>query len=527
LCLLAAPGSRLRAQQASQDEDDAPAPTTTQQDVKEPAAPDSAKREQLRDMLHGLDPAMFNSLIGADVDIEVVGGQVILQGPKDAVDKLEMLIRMIDTVKERKRVEIVTVFKRDAKDIAQTLNADLPSIFHEPNQPAEDDPSITAVSSNLLLVSALPKYIDVIVGIIHQVDDLEDPLGSIEHLVFQLKYRRASEVADQLKEVLQKIRQRQGASGAQAEIQVIPNNANNSIMVIAPESERERLQSLINSIDVEPVKGWGETKLTVYPLLHSKASELTSVITDLLASNNAGDRKAAEELIQRLIISRSLPSGEVVELPPIDLQKPTKIIADDGTNSLIVATVEENVAPMGELVRLLDGVPMAENVSLKIFPLRFADAESVVDTMKTMFDEGKKLPEDPDGSGQGAVPPGAIGKAIVYNIGLASDVRTNTVFVTGREEQLVLARMIIDEIDRPASGLKFPLRLVPLEYSDATRLSKVLDDLFSKRTEAAQATGANKASLERQRVFLSVDIRTNTLIVSASDENMAEIRSIV
>lgn len=492
-----------------------------------PSAADIAQRDQLRDMLHGLDPAMFNSLVGAEIDIEIVGGQVILQGPKEAVDKLEMLIRMIDTVKDRKVVEVVTVFKRDAKEIAQSLNQDLPNILREPNQPPEDDVSITAVSSNLLLVSALPKYIDFVVEIIHQVDDLEDPLGPTEHLVFQLKFRRANEVAEQLKEVLQKIKQRGGASGAQAEIQVIPNNANNTIMVIAPESERERLQALIDSIDVEPVKGWGETKLTIYPLIHSKASELEGVITELLASDKTGDRQAAEELIQRLIISRALPDGEIVELPPIDLQKPTKILADDGTNSLIVATVEENVGPMGELVRLLDGVPLAEDVSLKIFPLRFADAESVRDTLQTMFDEGKQLPEDPDGSGQGAVPPGSIGKAVVYNIGLAADVRTNTVIVTGREEQLLLAEMIIGEIDRPANALKFPLKLIPLEFSDATRISTMLEELFTKRLESAEATGANSTARERERVFLSVDIRTNTLIVSASEENFEEIVTII
>jgi type II secretion system protein D len=490
-------------------------------------AADVARREQLRDLLHGLDPAMFNTLIGAEIDIEVVGGQIILQGPKDAVDKLEMLIRMIDTVKERKVVEVVTVFKRDANEIARSLAADLAVVLREPNQLPDDDVTITAISPNLILVSALPKHIDFVVNTIHQVDDLEDPLGPVEHLVFSLKHRRASDVAEQMKDILQKIRQRVGASGAKAEIQVIPNNANNSIMVIAPESERERLQELINTIDVEPVRGWGETKLVIYPLIHSKARELSEVIKGLLASEQAGDRRAAEELIQRLIISKSLPTGELVELPPIDLQKPTKIIPDEGTNSLIVATVEENVGSLGELIRLLDTVPMAADVGIKIFPLRFADAETVVDTLRQMFDEGKKLTEDPDGSGQGGVPEVPLGKALVYNIGLAADARTNTIIASGREEQLVLVQMIVSEVDRPATSLKFPLRLVPLDYADASRVAGVLKELFDKRLEAAEATGADRSARERERVFMTVDIRTNSILVSASEENLTELRSIV
>ena len=408
-----ATGSVLLAQTES-DQPEAQPTETQGADSAQPALPeptesptaakDAATLNRLRDMLQGIDPARINKIMGAEVQIEVVGGQVILQGPQEAVDTLEMIIRLIDGLKERKVVEVVTVFKRDAKEIAQSLNQDLPVILGEPNRPAEDDPTITAVSSNLLLVSALPKDIDFVVGIIQQIDELEDPLGSVEHMVFSLKFRRASEVAEQLKELLQKVQQVKGASGAKAEIQVIPNNANNSIMVIAPESQRERLQSLIDSIDVEPVKGWGETKLTIYPLIHSKASELEGVITELLASDKTGDRKAAEELIQRLIISRALPDGELVELPPIDLQKPTKILADDGTNSLIVATVEENVGPMGELVRLLDGVPMGENVSVKIFPLRFADAESVEALARRTQAHGPQAQVLPNGSPRGVAP---------------------------------------------------------------------------------------------------------------------------
>ncbi len=486
-------------------------------------AEDEQRTVELRDLLRDLDPEMFNVLIGAEIDVEIVGDQMILQGPEEAVAALELLIRMLDQTTDRKVLEVARVSKRDANEIARTVEPALREVLFEPNQRPEDQVTVTALSPSVLLVGALPKQIDFVLDVIAQVDELEEELPEFEQLVFPVKHRKASDVATQLNEIIQKINAKRGQTGAAAEIQVIANNANNTIMVIAPERERERIQKLLNEIDVEPVKGWGEVKLTLFPLLHSKANELADVINELLSSQK--EREKAEEVIYRMSISKALPSGELIELAPIDLQKPTRIIPDDGTNSLIVATVEENVGPMGELIRLLDGVPMAEEIGVRIFPVRFADAESIGDTLQEMFDEGKKLPEDPDGSGADAVPEGMLGK-LVYNIGISVDVRTNTLIVTGRQEQLLLVEMIVGELDRPATALKFPLRLMQLEHTDASRIGEIITELFDQRLEAAEATGASKAALERERVFLSVDIRTNSLILSASEENFTEIAAI-
>lgn len=495
--------------------------------IQSDALPESkgeTHNDRLKRALQQLDPKLFNNLIGAEIEVEVVGDQMILQGPEEAVAALELLIRLLDESKEKKVLEIIRVYKRDANEIARSVEGPLQDTLREPNQLPEDQLSVTALSPSVLLISALPKDIDFVVGVIQQVDELEEELPDFEQLVFPIKHRKASDVATQLNDIIQKINQKGGRAGAEAEIQVIPNNANNTILVIAPEEQRERIQNLLNEIDVEPTKGWGDVKLTIYPLLHSKANELADVITELLSSQQ--QREAAEEFIFRLSISKALPSGELIELDPIDLQKPTRILADPGTNSLIVATVEENVGPLGELIRLLDGVPTSEEIGVMIRPLRFADADSVADTLNKMFDDGKKLPEDPDGSGSDAVPDGLLGK-IVYNISIATDVRTNTLIITGRQEQLSIAEMIVAELDRPTSALKFPLRLLSLEYTDATRLGQLITELFDQRFEAAQTTGATGTALERERVFLSVDIRSNSLILSASEENFTEITDIV
>jgi len=511
---------QARAQEAVNTPNDTAEPTKDQEDTGAQRGVDP----KLRELLSGVAPEAYKNLIGAEIDVEVVGDQILLQGPEDAVAALELLIGLLDKTTDQKVLEVVRVYKRDANEIARSVEQPLRDVLGEANQRPEDEVSVTALSPGVLLVSALPKHIDFVLSVIEQVDE-EEELPEFEQLVFPIKHLKASEVAKKLEDILKKINARVGKTGAEGEIQIVANNANNSVLVIAPEEQRLKIQQLINEIDVEALAGWSELKLTLYPLLHSDANELSKTITDLLASQK--DREAAEEAILRLSISKAMPDGQLIELPAIDLQKPSRIIPDQGTRSLIIATAAENVEPMGELVRLLDSVAIAEEIGVKIFPLTFADAETVSETLKEMFEQGKKLPEDPDGSGGDAVSTGTLGEAVAYNVAVSVDARTNTIIVTGRQEQLLLAEMIVGELDRPATALKFPLRLLELEHTDATRIGQIITELFDQRKEGLEAMGSNRAALERERVFLSVDIRSNSLIISASEENYAEVVAIV
>jgi len=490
---------------------------------KPPAQPD-----RISELVRGLDPAVLAQLAGAEVTAEVVGDQVILQGPEEAVKAIELLIRALEIESETKTkvLEVVQVTERDAAEIARTVQQAVRDAKKFPAQKPEDQISVTALSSNILLVAAQKSEIEQVIDIIEQVDAIPDPLGKVELMRFDVLHRKAGDVAKELEKIITQLRVAAGQKKDQSKLQIIPNNSNNTITVTARETEREKIQALIENIDVVPKKGWGEIRLTVFPLLHSKAADLQKVIQDLSKSEAKADKDAVQETIQRLLISKADAAGKITDLAPIELERQLKIIPDPGTNSLIVATIEENIEPMGELIRLLDGVPLGEQVGIKLFPLRFADAEATGDTLKKMFDEGKKLPEDPDGSGKEAVPEGALGKALVYNIGIASDVRTNTLIVSGRPEQLVLIEDLIGQLDQPATSVKFPLRLFQLEYADATLVGKIVTELFDQRMESAKAMGVEKGALEREKVFLSTDIRSNSMIVSASEENYAEIMSI-
>ncbi|MFQ5462760.1 MAG: secretin N-terminal domain-containing protein [Phycisphaerae bacterium] len=500
---------RVRAQQGPRDAQPQPEPA------------DMLDNDAIAALLGQLPPEQLNGLIGAEVAVEVVGDQIFLTGPQDAVKTLELLIRALDETGEEKVLELVKVEKRDANEIASTIEPVLKELLFRPNQEPEDEVSVRALSPRLLIVSAIPGDLDFVVSIIEQVDEEEDGIVDFEQLIFPIKYRKAAEVATQLGEILQTINAK---SGSTDDIQIIPNSANNSIMVIAPEEDRPRIQKLIDELDVEPVEGFSELKLTIFPLLHSKANDLAEVVTSLLAASES--EADVKETILRLQISKALPTGGYEELPEIDLAKTTTITPDEGTNSLIVKAAPQNLAPLRALIELLDGVPSAKDMTVRLFPLRFADAESVSGTLQEMFDKGKDLPQDPDGSGEAGVPTDEMGAGLVYNIGLFADARTNTLIFAGRAEQLSVVQKVVAELDRPATAMKFPLTLIRLDHSDATRVGQILEELLTQRFDALESTNAGSAALERERVFMSVDIRSNGLIISASPENLQEIKAI-
>ncbi len=517
----AAPPSRGQAPVRQQAAGAQPAGAQPGQPGAQPPVP--TQRDNVKDLLAQLDPSMLQ-LSGADLNFEIVGGQVVIVGTEQDVKVVESIMRLLDDAGPRKQIRVVQVDNKDAKEISQQLQSAIRE--REKYRPSDDQTTLSAVGSNIVLVSALPDDIDFIETLIHDVDLIPDAIQNLESqlLVFQIKYRKASEVSTLMKDFLKKLQDKRGAK----EITVTPNNINNTITVIAPETDRPKIQAILDTLDVEPTEaGGGKSELVLFPLMHSKATELAETLDKLIKEETTGDNSAETKTINQLILKRVSPDGTIREMSPLDLGKEIRIIPDDGTQSLIVATVQKNIEPLGELIRILDGVPLAANLDVKLFSLKFADATQLSETIKQMFDDAKGLPPDPDGSGEDGVPDAGPGRALVYEITLSPDARTNTLVASGRQDQLQLVEKIVSDLDKPATALKFPLKLIPIQNSDATRIAVLLRKLIDQREESADSTEVSGSALVREKVFLSTDVAGNALLVSASPENLDEIVSIV
>ena len=82
---------------------------------------------------------------------------------------------------------------------------------------------------------------------------------------------------------------------------------------------------------------------------------------------------------------------------------------------------------MKAVVEILDAVPLAEGVRVRLLHLDNADATSVVTILREIFTQGKQLAGRTGSSVAGkAEPETAAGKALVNTFNVSADIRTNT-----------------------------------------------------------------------------------------------------
>lgn len=466
------------------------------------------------------------TLSGAPIEVEVVGDTVIMTGVEEDLAALQALIDQLDRDVKPKSYEVITIQNKNAQEVAQVVEQTLSAMITTPQPRPEETVTIRTISNNIIIATGPESKLEIVKNLIQQIDQVSPGLPEIESLTYELKHLKAAEAKTKLEELINKLRAMQGEA-RETEITIVPLEASNSLMIVAPKMEHDKIRQLLGQIDVEPTPGFGDLKLAYFPLLNSNVNQLATVLNDLFAT--AEGAEAATETIRRIRMVKSEPGpdGKLIELPPINLERQIKLIADEDSQALICATAEENIEPLRELINLLDGVPLAVEQGLRVFPLQYADAVAVKELLDDMFTQGKELPRQAPGNEQTkAVPDNAVGKSLVYNVGISADARTNTLVVTGRQEQLLLVEGVIEQIDVESMDVKHPLRLVTLTDTDATAVGKIIEGLWERRLEAMEATNLGEAAIARERIFLTVHLRSNSLLVSANEQNHREIQQI-
>jgi len=173
-------------------------------------------------------------------------------------------------------------------------------------------------------------------------------------------------------------------------------------------------------------------------------------------------------------------------------------------------------------VGLFDELPVGEEVEVKSFTLKYANAEQVAELLQETFEEGKaaiKRPTEGDAKGlekgkMPAVPPGLAGRGLPYPVAIRPDARSNTVIVVGRKDAVLLAAGLINKLDVPSADLNVRPYVVQLKNIQASTLKEKLDDLLKERLDAI---GGDK-NQARDSAILSADDRSNAVVVLATPE---------
>ena len=97
---------------------------------------------------------------------------------------------------------------------------------------------------------------------------------------------------------------------------------------------------------------------------------------------------------------------------------------------------------------------------------------------------------------------------------MTQDGRSNTVFVIGHKDAVLLAAGLITEMDKPNANLGMRYEVIEVEHQ-ASQLAEKLTDLLDKRQAVL---GTSVKNPQRDNALITADDRANLLIVMAPDD---------
>lgn len=318
----------------------------------------------------------------------------------------------------------------------------------------------------------------------------------------------------------------------------------NALLVVANPADKETVVGLLKAIDADP--DVAEAEIRIVALQNARASAVMRLIDQVIdpaGGGPAGNRIAAavKEQIRRLAIRGE--DGEPIEL---DLATPIRVTADEAGNSLVISSSKSNAIALERVVKLFDRLPETDALTVQMFPLDNIAAERFVDIVERIFEQGRDV-ATLTGLDVPAVPRGALGPALLEDISLAIDERTNTVIAAGKESAVAFVEVMKSRLDAEiATGWVEP-RVLMLEFADAGELAQLIDTvvvqgqsdepgaspLQSQVARLRSVREGEEGSVESEvfmplsRLVVRADEQLNALVVVASPPNLALIEDLV
>jgi len=367
----------------------------------------------------------------------------------------------------------------------------------------EDTVTVTALpDTNAVVVAASRERMEEVAHLIEQLDKVE-LAPQLEHRIIPLANAQPTKIMPLLTPMLAQLKLTRPDEPVTAQA----DERTRSIIVTARAPMFEQIEKIVKTLDTKPT--YAENEVLIIPLKKADATRLAAVLNEMLQPSTANQATPEARALQEQVRLLRVSSAGGDQVPELDLTKPIKITADpnvagqQGSNALVITSTPDNLKAMKAIVGILDTVPVAEGVRVRIHHLENADAASVVTVLKDIFTQGKTLGGKPTTTVAGrAEPESASGKALVNPFNVSADERTNTLVMSGLEESLVLAELVIKDLDRDAGKVVTEVRLFRLKNADVTRLVPLLQSVFMETAVAAPGTEGLKTQVTRLKTVL-------------------------
>ena len=421
---------------------------------------------------------------------------LIVAARADSLPLIEEVLKQID-ISDASGLSAVRIYPLKHADAAslQKIITDLYSGPRTASARPADRPVITLDDrSNSMIVSGNEKAFAIVDSLLAQLDQpMALELRDIR--ILPLAHSDAAQLATTLQRLMDQRVTRQGSLGrSQAEslrVLIIPETRSNSLLVGGSKDAFELVESLAAKLDQSAPSLSGGVRIV--PLEFADARTLSTSLNQLFS--------------QRYQASTS---------PEIQRQKPV-ILADSRINALLVSAARDDNEIIDNLLKKLDLKLENPALRLTVIPLKHNDAAKVAGTLENVFaarQQARTLP------GQTPSP--------TDRVEVQTDSLNNSLIVSSNKENLEIIHELLGRIDVEPSVAEGVLETFVLKHADAQRIATMLralvqQGMYRPGRSAVKASG----QADRDAMAITVDTRSNTLMVSASPDNLGLIKEII
>jgi general secretion pathway protein D len=307
--------------------------------------------------------------------------------------------------------------------------------------------------------------------------------------------------------------------------------------------------------------------LTIASLDRAKTADL-----EVITGNNPDAVQKSDAVVTQIIPVRYADASRLVNnLQPL-LPASASLSVNESANALILVDTKTAIRRMLKIISALD-TSAARSSSIKVFPLRYADAKELATVVQQMFSaEGvSQSTKEGDSSAQSSGPPGGgfgppgsdgppgsqassgstSGIATAPKSVVTSDERANSLIVAASPDVIPAVAALVKQLDQQVNDLT-EVRLFRLRNADSAELVDQLAQLYpddsgtgSSQGQAAfgmdgppggggpdaETASAQPNTGERKkkqgRVLAVADPRSSSLLVSAARASMPQIAQLI
>ncbi|MDB6040571.1 MAG: hypothetical protein JWM99_4412, partial [Verrucomicrobiales bacterium] len=431
------------------------------------------------------------------IQADDLSNTLVVSARADTLPLIEDVLEQLD-IPAASGLETVRVYPLNHADpvaIMKILN-DLYTGPRSANLRTEDKPIISEdARTSSLVVAGNSKAFAMIEALLQQLDQ-KLPFELRDIHIFPLEHSDAQQVAATLQKMLDaRVTQQAALNRGQADslkVIVIADERSNSLLIGGSKDSFELAESLAKQLDNASPAVSGRIRLV--PLDHADSRVIASTLTSLFTARYAAART-----------------------PDVKRDKPI-ILPDPRSNSLLVAANMDDNAIIDDLLKKLDHKMENPALTLSVLLLKHNDAARVATMLETIFaarQRGQTLP------GETANP--------AEQIKVEPDSINNALIISASKENLEHIQELLEKIDVEPTIAGGLLQIFTLQYADAQRVASILKSLVSQGLyrPGAQFASGKGAGAGRDALAVSVDPRSNTLMVSASPENLAIVKEII